>query len=204
MRIAIDIDSTLHPYWDLFAGVAKRRFGIELPYEDQFDWGISRLQPEQLAACVAETHEAEQILSAKPYPGAVEAVARWHAAGNFIQVTSHRAASAHEPTERWLRRIALPFDELYCSDDKVSRCVALGIDLLIDDSPMNLRRAIEHGIVGATIAHPWNRDVCEDQDVVWADDWSELERLLDPLLNARASDSPAPRGVGRFAAGDAA
>jgi uncharacterized HAD superfamily protein len=204
VRIAIDIDSTLHHYWDLFAGAAKRRFGIDLPYEDQFDWGISRLRPGQLAACVADTHGAEEILSAQPYPGAVEAVARWHAAGNFIQITSHRALSAHPATEEWLRRIELPFDELYCSDDKISRCVALAIDLLIDDSPLNLRRAIDHGIAGATIAHPWNLDVCEEEDVVRAHDWPELERRLAPLLFGRGSDGPAASRAGSLAADAAA
>ena len=44
MRIAIDIDSTLHHYWDELADAAKRRFGVELPYDHQHTWKISRLQ----------------------------------------------------------------------------------------------------------------------------------------------------------------
>src|SRR3954470_18311766 len=36
MRIAIDIDSTLHHYWPLLSAAAKRRFGVELPYDRQF------------------------------------------------------------------------------------------------------------------------------------------------------------------------
>ena len=48
MKIAIDIDSTLHHYWDDFAAAAKRRFGVDLPYEHQVTWHISRLKPEQL------------------------------------------------------------------------------------------------------------------------------------------------------------
>lgn len=184
MRIAIDIDSTLHHYWDQLSAAAKRHFGIELPYDQQLDWGIARLRPVQLAVCVADTHSEEQVVNAVPYPGAVEAITRWRAAGHFIQITSHRAAAAHDSTERWLRRIGLPCDELYCSDDKISRCVALEIDLLIDDSPLNLRRALEHGIAAATIAHPWNRDVCEEEDVICAESWPELERRLAPLIDA--------------------
>ena len=41
MRIAIDIDSTLHHYWDKLSDSALRRFGIDLPYDEQFDWGIT-------------------------------------------------------------------------------------------------------------------------------------------------------------------
>ena len=182
MRIAIDVDSTLHHYWDVLSDAARRRFGIELPYEEQFDWGITRLKPRQLELCIDETHADEVILAGRPYPGAVEAVRRWKEAGHFIHVTSHRAIRAQEATEAWLRKIDLPFDELYCSFDKVSRCREIDIDVLIDDSPVNIAKAIEHGIVAATIAHPWNRDVCDEEDVVCAEDWPELERLLTPVL----------------------
>jgi len=182
VRIAIDVDSTLHHYWDVLSDAASRRFGIELPYEEQFDWGITRLKPRQLELCIDETHADEVILAGRPYPGAVEAVRRWKEAGHFIHVTSHRAIRAQEATEAWLRKIDLPFDELYCSFDKVSRCREIEIDVLIDDSPVNIAKAIEHGIVAATIAHPWNRDVCDEEDVVCAEDWPELERLLTPVL----------------------
>ena len=99
VRLAIDIDSTLHPYWDQLAEIAQRRFGVELPYETQYTWAIDRLEPEQLKACVDETHRAEHVLAAEPYPGAVEAIQRWHEQGHFIHITSHRAdrrAPAHE------------------------------------------------------------------------------------------------------------
>jgi hypothetical protein len=188
MRIAIDIDSTLHHYWDVLSDAARRRFGIDLPYEEQFDWGITRLKPKQLEVCIAETHTDAAILAGRPYPGAVEAVRRWHEAGHFIHITSHRRDECHPATERWLHDIGLPFDELYCSFDKVARCREIGIDLLIDDSPVNIEHAIEAGIAVATLRHPWNADVCEVEDVIHADDWPQLERALEPLL------SGVPRG----------
>ena len=181
MKIAIDIDSTLHHYWDQLEEVARRRFGVELPYAEQL-WHIDRLRPEQVRACVEETHSDERILAAEPYPGAVETVRAWKEAGHFIHITSHRHAQAHGATARWLERIGLPYDELYCSYDKVSHCREIGIDLLIDDSPVNLVKAADAGIATATIAHPWNRDVCEEEDIVCAPDWPSLARALEPLL----------------------
>ena len=166
MRIALDIDSTLHPYWDVLSEIARRRFGVDLPYEEQHSWGITRLKPRQLEVCVAETHSAAVIARGEPYEGAVEAVRRWHEAGHFIHVTSHRSVDSHMATARWLDRIGLAYDELYCSYDKVGRCEEIGIDLLIDDSPVNLQRALDAGIRAATILHPWNREVCETEDVV--------------------------------------
>jgi uncharacterized HAD superfamily protein len=185
MRIAIDIDSTLHHYWDRLSDAALRRFGIDLPYEEQLDWGITRLRPDQLQLCIEETHCAEAILAGEPYPGAVETVCRWREDGHFIHITSHRDVCARAPTAAWLEDIGVPYDDLHCSDDKVGRCVDIGIEMLIDDSPVNLARALEHGIVVATILHPWNRDLCEEEDVICARDWPALARKLDPLLRRR-------------------
>jgi uncharacterized protein len=182
MRIAIDIDSTLHHYWNLFEEVVLRRFGVAIAYADQVVWEIDRLKPEQVSAAVRETHSEALILAAEPYPGAVEAVARWHEAGHFIHITTHRTPDAHEATARWLDQIGLPYDELYCSYDKVTRCEEIGIDLLIDDSPENLARAIDSGIAVATLVHPWNRELCETEDVICAEDWEALAAELEPVL----------------------
>jgi FMN phosphatase YigB (HAD superfamily) len=182
MKIAIDIDSTLHHYWDQLSDASRRRFGIALPYEDQLTWGITLLRPEQVRACVAETHTEARVLAAQPYPGAVAAVRAWHEAGHFIHITSHRATASHDATERWLRGIELPFDELYCSYDKITRCAEIGIDVLIDDSPVNLERALDAGIRAATLLHPWNRELCETEDVICGADWDELARNLEPVL----------------------
>ena len=43
-RIALDIDSTLHDYWDLLDGIARCRYGVALPYEEQRQWGITALE----------------------------------------------------------------------------------------------------------------------------------------------------------------
>jgi uncharacterized protein len=182
VRIAVDIDSTLHHYWDQFSAIAKKRFGVDLDYETQLTWEISRLRPEQAKACLDESHTELHIMAAKPYPGAVETIRAWHDAGHFIQVTSHRTRAAHDATARWLEQIGLPYDELYCSDDKVARCVELGIDVLIDDSPATLLEAAEAGITAATIVHPWNRDLCEEEDIVCAPDWPTLAQRLEPVL----------------------
>jgi uncharacterized protein len=178
MRIAIDIDSTLHHYWDELAGAVKRRFGVVLPYHEQRTWQITRLRDEQLRVAIADTHSDAAIARARPYPHAVEIINGWHADGHFIHITSHRAQTCRGATERWLDTIGLHYDELYCSYDKVGRCREIAIDVLIDDSPMNIARAVDAGMVAATLVHPWNRDVCEEEDVVCAEDWPGLAAAL--------------------------
>jgi len=182
-RIAIDIDSTLHHYWDLLERIARDRYGVELPYAEQRTWGITKLERHELIACIEESHSDENILAVEPYPDAVETVRAWHQEGHWIQISSHRSTEAHEATAAWLGRIGLPWHDLHCSYDKVSRCVELGMDVLIDDSPVNLARARDEGILGATLIHPWNEEIARDDGVVGARGWSELRERLEPFLS---------------------
>jgi len=181
-KIALDIDSTLHHYWDLIDRISRERYGVELPYEEQTDWGITLLERDQLLECVQETHSDENVLSAEPYPGAVETVRRWREEGHWIHVTSHRSGRAYAATEQWLDSIGMPYDDLHCSYDKIARCVELGIHVLVDDSPVNLRHARAEGIVAATIVHPWNHELVETDGVIGGADWPELSACLEPVL----------------------
>jgi hypothetical protein len=183
-KIALDIDSTLHHYWDLIDRISRERFGVELPYEDQTDWGITVLERDDLIACVEETHSNENILAAEPYPDAVDTVRAWSEQGHWIHVTSHRAGRAHEATAQWLDQIGMPYDDLHCSFDKITRCVELGIDVLVDDSPVNMRRAKAEGILPATIVHPWNAQLEREDGYIIAGDWRELRKRLQEVLSA--------------------
>jgi hypothetical protein len=181
-RIALDIDSTLHHYWDLLQRVVRDRHGVDLPYEEQRDWGITILERDAMVAAVEETHTDENIAAGVPYAGAVDVVRDWHARGHWIHVTSHRRTASAAATARWLDAIGLPFDDLHCSFDKIPRCVELGIDVLVDDSPANIARARAEGIVAATIIHPWNETLVERDGVIGARDWDGLRAALDPVL----------------------
>ncbi len=182
MRIAIDIDSTLHHYWDTFRELIRERTGIDLPYEDQTDWHVTKVPTATLREIVLETHQPVHVLAAEPYPGAVETVNAWHRAGHFIHITSHRAPACGTATAAWLTRIGVPFDDLHCSFDKVSRCLELDIDVLVDDSPQNIARGLDEGLILATLVHPWNGHLLERDGVVSAHDWEELAAKLEPVL----------------------
>jgi hypothetical protein len=182
VRIAIDIDSTLHHHWPLVAAAAQRRFGNELPYERQVPSTPIRLTDEQLRLCIADTHADEAITAARPYPHAVETVNAWGDAGHRVHVTSHRAARSVAATRRWLHAIGLRHDALFCGDDKIAYCRREGIELLIDDAPDTLLRALDAGLRAASLRHPWNGEVCDAGRVVCAPAWPQLARALGPLL----------------------
>jgi hypothetical protein len=54
--------------------------------------------------------------------------------------------------------------------------------VLVDDSPVNIVRARDAGIVPATIVHPWNAELVEREGVIAARDWAELRAKLSDTL----------------------
>ena len=180
MRIAIDIDSTLHDYWPELERAAFERYGIAVPYADQHTWEIAELTSAQVRAIVADTHADAAIERATPYPHAVETINRWREDGHWIHVTSHRTPAAATATERWLGAIGLRYDDLHCSADKLARCRELGIELIVDDSPDTLERALADGLSAATLLHPWNRELCaREPRIAAAEDWPDLAAELE-------------------------
>lgn len=131
---------------------------------------------------MTETHTDANIEAADPYPGAVETVRRWHGEGHWIHVTSHRREACAPATRRWLEARGFPYDDLHCSFDKISRCVELGIDVLVDDSPVNIAAAREHGNLAATLTHPWNEELVGKDGVIGAPTWAELEPKVTAAL----------------------
>ncbi len=182
VRLAIDIDSTLHHHWPLVAAAAERRYGVELPYEQQFPSAGRRLSEEQLRVCIEDTHTDEAIAGARPYPHAVETVNRWYDAGHFVEITSHRAERSLAATRRWLSTSACATTSSSAARTRSRAVEQIGIDLLVDDLPDTLLRARDAGILVAALRHPWNAHVCDEPEVTCAAGWRELARVLEPVL----------------------
>ena len=136
------------------------------------------------------------MLAAEPYPGAVEtvrALARGRPLHPHHLAPRRRGATGPPP---WLDRIGLPYDELYCSYDKVARCGEIGIDLLIDDSPENLERAIDAGIAAATLLHPGTASCARPRTSICGDGLGRSSaRALEPVLAMTQLPAPSRRDL---------
>ena len=192
MRIAIDIDSTLHHYWDQLVGRRAAPLRRRAARTRSRSRGRSRCcAPSRCAPCVRGDALARRTCSP---PSPTRARSRPSAPGTrpATSSTSPRTArpTRHAATARWLERIGLPYDELYCSYDKVARCREIGIDVLIDDSPVQprarARRRHDRGDAAASLEPRAVRDRGRD---LRATDWPELARAP----GAGAAHDPRPR-----------
>lgn len=189
MLVAIDVDSTLHDYWEQFSAAAMALHGVELPYADQRAWAVDALTGDQVRQVVEITHDDERITQAVAYPGAAEAIQAWRRAGHQILITTHRRSGAHDVTADWLMGQGIPFDLLRCGKRKVDHCREIGVGLLIDDAPENLETAMTEGIAVATIRHPWNQDLLDRHpEITHGADWITLAQALAPALLSGSTD----------------
>jgi FMN phosphatase YigB (HAD superfamily) len=177
--VAIDVDSTLHDYWEQFRTAALALHGVDLPYVEQTDWAVDALSRAQLAEVIEHTHDDAQVAAAVPYAGAADVMNGWRRAGHLVLITTHRRPGAHDVTAEWLAEHGIGYDVLRCGYDKVEHCRDVGAHVLIDDSPTNLRLALDAGLTAATIRHPWNHALeVAGHPIVFGDDWLELAARL--------------------------
>jgi hypothetical protein len=96
--------------------------------------------------------------------------------GFHIIIASHRTPETSQPTEQWLARHGLPYDELHLSLDKT--VLFPKADIVVDDSPLTLEKAIESGALGAGLLFPWNRGYASNGFRLF----QNLNEVLDYIL----------------------
>lgn len=69
--------------------------------------------------------------------------------GYHIILASHRIPAMRPPTERWLAKHRLPYDELHLSLDKT--VLFQKADVVVDDAPPALKKAMASGALVARL-----------------------------------------------------
>lgn len=72
-----------------------------------------------------------------------------------VTVASHRRSESHDSLVSWMQQHCFKYDDLHISYDK-TQLFKDNFVLLIDDSPDNMRSALENGMKAASIMCPWN------------------------------------------------
>jgi len=153
-RIIIDIDNTL---WDLAPVLCERLQAASpgFPHHSEWrDWSFWKglIPAERLYRIIRDVHMEQDTF--EPYGGSREFLERLHGKGFHIVIASHREKETYAPTQKWLRKHDLPFDEIHLSYDKTvlfDDCWAI-----VDDSPVTLEKARRAGIIRAGLKNPWN------------------------------------------------
>jgi FMN phosphatase YigB (HAD superfamily) len=155
-RIIVDIDNTL---WHLAPELweALKKVNPEMPPPAEWDSrrSIERFMPiKEFFRALKGIHMQQEIYP--PFPDAEYFLAQLKERGFHIIIASHRSPDTYEPTVNWMKKNRLAHDEIHLSYDK--SVLFPDSIALVDDSPINLSKAAEAGILGTGLLFPWNEN----------------------------------------------
>jgi hypothetical protein len=174
----IDIDNTLWQFSDAFY-LELKKINNNFPTPDRwctYDIWEGYCSAEDFIAAINTIHHNQDSDRYQPYPESKHFLASLREQGFHIVIASHRTPETSGPTERWLARHGLPFDELHLSLDKT--VLFPTADVVVDDSPLTLEIAVESGALGAGLLFPWNRDYASNGFRLF----QNLNEVLDYIL----------------------
>jgi HAD superfamily hydrolase (TIGR01509 family) len=155
-RIIVDIDNTL---WHLAPELWEelKKMNPEMPPPEEWDSrrSIERFMPiKEFFRVLKVIHMRQEIYP--PLPDAEYFLRALKERGFYIVIASHRSPETYEPTVNWMQKHRLAHDEIHLSYDK--SVLFPGSIALVDDSPINLSKALEAGILGTGLLFPWNEN----------------------------------------------
>ncbi|HTG00235.1 MAG TPA: hypothetical protein VK654_06575 [Nitrospirota bacterium] len=153
----IDIDNTLWQFCDAFYRELKSINPIFPPVAKWTTWDffLPYCTEEQFMAAVDTIHFLQDSDENQPYPESKNFLDTLRQDGYRIVIASHRREETRKPTERWLKKHHLAYDELHLSFDKTVLFESAAV--VVDDAPHTLEKAVAGNAVGAGLLFPWNR-----------------------------------------------
>lgn len=153
----VDIDNTLWQFCDAFYH-ELRKVNSAIPPVGQWtngDFWMPYCTEKQFMDAINTIHYGQDSDRYKPYPESRAFLQTLKEQGYHVIIASHRLAEMLKPTERWLAKHELPYDELHLSFDKT---VLFGnASVVVDDAPQTLEKAVASKAIGAGLLFPWNK-----------------------------------------------
>jgi len=146
MRIALDIDDTLAQFYP----AACKYFGKEVVQTDIWDMdGYASFIPQNY----------EEILHNKKFWTNLEILSPPESINfDFFCYMTSLSVERFDERVRWIESNKYPNKPIIFTEDKISMCLSLGIDVIIDDKPQTIEEARSVGILGILFRPPYMTD----------------------------------------------
>jgi hypothetical protein len=154
----IDIDNTLWQFCDAFYE-ELRKINEDFPVpENWINWDMWKgyCTEQDFYKAVNAIHFNQDSPDYQPYPEARGFLLALRQRGYHIIIASHRTPEFMPQTERWLKHHGLVHDDLHLSHHK-TRLFNDSTDVVVDDAPQVLEKAVQNGALATGLLFPWNR-----------------------------------------------
>ncbi len=197
MRFYVDYDDCLCETARAFSGLAKRLFGITVPYDKMYFFNLQdsfKLTDEEYSLLMKEGHRPEELSAYEETPGAGRVLNEWIDKGHEICVITGRPFSTYEVSRSWLDEHGLKRVDLFCLN-KYGResfykkndfslepddYYRMRFDYAIEDSPLAFR-FFDHlpDLKVMIYDRPWNRG-CEvpGDNYFRCTDWDDISERI--------------------------
>lgn len=154
----IDIDNTLWQFCDAFYEELIK-VNPNFPTTDNWTrWDIWQgyCSEHDFNMAIDTIHANQDSEKYQPYSEAAGFLSALKQNGYHITIASHRSPDHRKPTERWLKRHGLVFDDLHLLHHKTD-LFSVSTNVVVDDAPQVLEKAVELGALAAGLLFPWNK-----------------------------------------------
>ena len=153
----VDIDNTLWQFCDPFHGELKKLNPNFPPPEHwtTFNLWEGYCSEQDFMTAINAIHNNQLSDQYRPYPESQSFLSSLKGHGYHVILASHRLPVMGQLTKRWLAKHRLPYDELHLSLDKT--VLFPGADVVVDDAPSALEKAVASGALATGLLFPWNR-----------------------------------------------
>jgi hypothetical protein len=183
-KAIIDIDNTLWHFCDALYE-ELRKINKRFPTPDSWThWDLweGYCTEDDFYNAVNAVHLNQHNDKYLPYPEARDFLFNLKKTGYHITIASHRSPDHRKQTEKWLEKHGLVYDELHLSFQK-TQLFTESIDVVVDDSPHVLEKAVDKRIMATGLLFPWNRDYAENGFLLFDNLNEILKYILKRDLN---------------------
>ena len=194
--LGVDLDGTCADFYAGLRPIASEWLGVdEGSLTTEVTWGLAEWGVDQAPGGYPDLHrfavtQRDLFRRLKPFPGAPMALRRLSKAGVRIRIITHRLfmkgfhQTAVRQTIEWLDSHDIPYWDLCFMGDKG----AVGADLYIEDSPLNVERLRQEGHPTLAFTNSTNRHLPGPR----AANWDEVYQfVLEAIARQRATRSAA-------------
>ena len=179
-KAIVDIDNTLWHFCDaLYEELRKINGNFPAPaHWTHWDMWEKHCSLDEFLGAVNAVHLNQHSDKYRPYPEAKEFLLALKGNGYHIIIASHRSPDYRRQTALWLENHDLVYDELDLSFRK-TRLFDSSTNVVVDDAPDVLEKAVENGVMATGLLFPWNREYADNGFRLF----QNLNQVLEHILS---------------------
>lgn len=185
-RLAVDFDGVLFDQVPHIIRGFQEIHGVDISPVESWQWNLAEhpavrqagLTEDEVWQVFRELEVQEPIHRTEPLePYALDVMAAWQEAGHVIHIVTSRPARARKTVRLFLEHNDVPHHDLHLGVHHKTRW-----DVLIDDLPINVERAVEAGRRALLFDQPYNRDHPADDNPLRVHGWEHVEGVVEEIV----------------------